>query len=76
MPGANDTRRVELPILSNRAQPKTAFVFAGGGSFGAIQVGMLHALAAHGIVAAASSKAFTEAEHTPVATVMCVGKSR
>jgi NTE family protein len=40
-----------LPILSNRAQPKTAFVFAGGGSFGAIQVGMLHALAAHGIVA-------------------------
>jgi predicted acylesterase/phospholipase RssA len=34
-----------------RAQPKTAFVFAGGGSFGAIQVGMLHALAAHGIVA-------------------------
>ena len=52
MPGANDTRRVELlPILSNRAQPKTAFVFAGGGSFGVIQVGMLHALAAHGIVA-------------------------
>jgi hypothetical protein len=40
-----------LPILSSRAQPKTAFVFAGGGSFGAIQVGMLHALAAHGIVA-------------------------
>ena len=32
-------------------QPKTAFVFAGGGSFGAIQVGMLHALAAHGIAA-------------------------
>ncbi len=30
---------------------KTAFVFAGGGSFGAIQVGMLHALAARGIVA-------------------------
>ena len=30
---------------------KTAFVFAGGGSFGAIQVGMLHALAAHGVVA-------------------------
>jgi NTE family protein len=26
-------------------------VFAGGGSFGAIQVGMMHALAAHGIVA-------------------------
>ena len=33
------------------AQPKTAFVFAGGGSFGAIQVGMLHSLAAHGIAA-------------------------
>lgn len=32
-------------------KPKTAFVFAGGGSFGAIQVGMLHALAAHGVTA-------------------------
>jgi NTE family protein len=32
-------------------RPKTAFVFAGGGSFGAIQVGMLHSLATHGIVA-------------------------
>jgi NTE family protein len=32
-------------------QPKTAFVFAGGGSFGAIQVGMLHALVSHGITA-------------------------
>lgn len=31
--------------------PKTAFVFAGGGSFGAIQVGMMQALAAHGIKA-------------------------
>src|SRR3954466_8040468 len=30
---------------------KTAFVFAGGGSFGAIQVGMLHSLIAHGISA-------------------------
>lgn len=30
---------------------KTAFVFAGGGSFGAIQVGMLHSLAARGITA-------------------------
>jgi len=28
---------------------KTAFVLAGGGSFGAIQVGMLHELIAHGI---------------------------
>ena len=34
-----------------RTQPKTAFVFAGGGSFGAIQVGMLHALARHGVTA-------------------------
>lgn len=30
---------------------KTAFVFAGGGSFGAIQVGMMQALAAHGVSA-------------------------
>jgi NTE family protein len=30
---------------------KTAFVFAGGGSFGAIQVGMLHALVANGVSA-------------------------
>jgi NTE family protein len=34
--------------VSNHAA-KTAFVFAGGGSFGAIQVGMMHSLAAHGI---------------------------
>src|SRR6185503_13945500 len=32
-------------------QPKTAFVFAGGGSFGAVQVGMLHSLISHGIAA-------------------------
>ena len=38
-------------MVSDEAQPKTAFVFAGGGSFGAIQVGMLHALAAHGVTA-------------------------
>src|SRR5256885_7324827 len=38
-------------MMPNEGQPKTAFVFAGGGSFGAIQVGMLHALASHGIVA-------------------------
>lgn len=30
---------------------KTAFVLAGGGSFGAVQVGMLKALAAHGVTA-------------------------
>src|SRR6516165_6192659 len=36
---------------SRSGQAKTAFVFAGGGSFGSIQVGMLRALAAHGITA-------------------------
>ena len=52
MASADDTGRLELPPMSSdRIQPKTAFVFAGGGSFGAIQVGMLHALAAHGIAA-------------------------
>src|SRR5580704_13551805 len=36
----------------NHAGPRTtAFVLAGGGSFGAIQVGMMHSLAAHGISA-------------------------
>src|ERR1700733_10859179 len=36
--------------VSNYARPaKTALVFAGGGSFGAIQVGMMHSLAANGI---------------------------
>jgi NTE family protein len=39
-----------LPSSGNSSR-KTAFVFAGGGSFGAIQVGMMHALAAHGVVA-------------------------
>ena len=37
--------------MSSDSQRKTAFVFAGGGSFGAIQVGMLHSLASHGITA-------------------------
>jgi NTE family protein len=37
--------------MSEEKQRKTAFVFAGGGSFGAIQVGMLHSLASHGITA-------------------------
>lgn len=42
-----------LPLdLSLRPRPeKTAFVFAGGGSFGAVQVGMLQALVAHGVKA-------------------------
>src|SRR5689334_9624704 len=45
------TRRGEEAVsASDAASPvKTAFVFAGGGSFGAIQVGMLQSLAAHGI---------------------------
>jgi NTE family protein len=38
--------------VSNHAGPaKTAFVLAGGGSFDAIQVGMMHSLAAHGVSA-------------------------
>src|SRR5689334_12181523 len=44
----------ELEFLTkpvDNARAKTAFIFAGGGSFGAIQVGMLHALAAHGVKA-------------------------
>jgi len=42
----------EAPLASsNGSQPKTAFVFAGGGSFGAVQVGMLRSLTAHGITA-------------------------
>ena len=36
---------------SQAGRAKTAFVFAGGGSFGAIQVGMMHSLATHGISA-------------------------
>jgi NTE family protein len=38
-----------LSLVSRDAREKTAFVLAGGGSFGAIQVGMMHALAANGI---------------------------
>src|SRR5882757_5897548 len=47
------TRRPGSSALSitDPDAPKTAFVFAGGGSFGAIQVGMLQSLAAHGITA-------------------------
>ncbi len=40
-----------MSVLEQIGPVKTAFVFAGGGSFGAIQVGMLQSLAAHGIVA-------------------------
>ncbi|MFT4118756.1 patatin-like phospholipase family protein [Bradyrhizobium sp.] len=39
-------------MIDHGRPPKpTAFVLAGGGSFGAIQVGMMHALAKHGVVA-------------------------
>jgi NTE family protein len=42
----------EVLSVSNHAGPaKTAFVLAGGGSFGAIQVGMMHSLAGHGVSA-------------------------
>jgi NTE family protein len=41
-----------LSIVDHVRSPKpTAFVLAGGGSFGAIQVGMMHSLAKHGITA-------------------------
>jgi NTE family protein len=40
-----------LSLLDQAGRAKTAFVFAGGGSFGAIQVGMLHSLTAHGVTA-------------------------
>jgi NTE family protein len=38
-------------VSSDDARSKTAFVFAGGGSFDAIHVGMLHSLASRGIIA-------------------------
>jgi NTE family protein len=40
-----------LSVSDHPGHTKTAFVLAGGGSYGAIQVGMMHALAAHGISA-------------------------
>jgi NTE family protein len=40
-----------VSISDDARSAKTAFVFAGGGSFGAIQVGMMHSLAARGISA-------------------------
>ncbi|HLI98480.1 MAG TPA: patatin-like phospholipase family protein [Bradyrhizobium sp.] len=40
-----------MSAFSQDQPKKTAFVFAGGGSFGAIQVGMMHALAANGVTA-------------------------
>jgi NTE family protein len=40
-----------LPSPGDSRSAKTAFVFAGGGSFGAIQVGMMDSLARHGVTA-------------------------
>ena len=40
-----------MSLIDHAGPAKTAFVLAGGGSFGAIQVGMMHSLAAHGISA-------------------------
>ncbi|MBR0716362.1 patatin-like phospholipase family protein [Bradyrhizobium liaoningense] len=41
-----------MTVIDHVRSPKpTAFVLAGGGSFGAIQVGMMHSLAKHGITA-------------------------
>src|SRR4029079_9028061 len=37
-----DLRERGVSVRDQIGQAKTAFVFAGGGSFGAIQVGMLH----------------------------------
>src|SRR6202163_1435114 len=47
MPGAPEV----LSVSNQAGSGETAFVFAGGGSFGAIQVAMMHSLAAHGISA-------------------------
>ena len=40
-----------MSVSDHPGHASTAFVFAGGGSFGAIQVGMMHSLAARGISA-------------------------
>jgi NTE family protein len=40
-----------LSDSGSSGRPKTAFVFAGGGSFGAVQVGMMQSLASHGVAA-------------------------
>jgi NTE family protein len=50
-PDAGREQRHESTPRPAPAASKTAFVLAGGGSFGAIQVGMLRALVAHGVQA-------------------------
>jgi NTE family protein len=47
-PSENSSRH---PVSSYDERARTAFVLAGGGSFGAIHVGMLHSLASRGIAA-------------------------
>ena len=39
------------PMPNEPNRPKTAFVFTGGGSLGSMQVGMMRALLAHGVMA-------------------------
>src|SRR2546425_13197491 len=42
--------RGEYRPMSGSAESRTAFVLAGGGSFGAVQVGMLSELVTYGVV--------------------------
>ena len=51
MRDASRVGETSLSASSDGDRAKTAFVLAGGGSFGAIQVGMLHALTANGVSA-------------------------
>ncbi len=46
-----EATRSTPPVPDNAKAPKTAFVLAGGGSFGSVQVGMLRALVARGVTA-------------------------
>lgn len=53
---------------------KTAFVFAGGGSLGSIQVGMLQALAANGVAEdarPAPAAASAERRETVILSILC-----
>jgi NTE family protein len=56
-----------------------AFVLAGGGSFGAIQVGMMHSLAAHGIspdMVVGSSVDGAISSNTPINVAVAKGATR
>ena len=52
-PHSSETFRTEepAPVSSHDERSRTTFVFAGGGSFGAVHVGMLHSLANRGTAA-------------------------